>query len=1268
MVIATSLQIPLTTSTASNSNINYPGLQSTESPSIPLGEQVRFEHLTSEDGLSSDRVRLILQDSHGFIWIGTQDGLNRYDGNEFRVFKHKPEDKNSLSANFVWVILEDQEGLLWVGTFGGGLCRYNPKTERFSRYRHDSNDPHSLGGDTVYAIHQDQGGNIWVGTSGGGLNRYDPRIDGFTRYQHAPDDPQSLSHNIIWTIMEDAEGVMWIGTEGGGLNRFDPQTERFTVYRHNPDDPNSLGHDSVRAIYQDSEGVLWLGTNGGGLDRLEFDQRSGEAAKFTHFRNDQGDPSSLSHNVVADIYEDETGDLWIGTTGGGLNRFDRRTKQFTRFQANPNDPYSLSHNTVDNIFGDSTGLLWLSTIGGGVNILDLESKAFKHIYSSPGDTNTLNNNDVMGIYQDQEGVLWVGTGSGGLNKIDPQTQQVTYYQHDPAEPESISHNMVRKIMQDSLGMLWLATRNGLNRFDPMTGKVRAYLHDPDDPYSLLHNQVYTVFQAEDGAIWVGTRVGPNRLDPHTGEVTAFPQYLELDTTLGDAPLPSIDQDRTGVLWMGTAGGGLVRYDPQIKQFTQYKHNPDDPSSLADNFIWNVFIDPLDNLWIGTGAGLDRFDVETGGFVHYNEKYGLSSGAVMSILQDDLNAETGSANLWISTKKGLTRFNPESGEVRNYDYSDGLQGNDFGWSSAFKNLQGVLFFGGTNGLTVFEPHKIVDNPHIPPIVITDLQLGGESLEIDDNSILTKPIHEIDQLVLSYLDRVISFEFSALDYRAPEKNRYRYMLEGFDDGWTEVGANRRIVTYTNLDPGDYVFIVQGSNNDGIWNEQGASIAITITSPWWETIWFQGGLFLVLVAGLFGAYRWRVRSLEISRRQLETQVAERTKELATLLAVSQDVTSTLDLDPLLNLILDELKKVVDYDVATVRQLVDGNMELMAHRWLFPQAGQPSRHLPAADIPIIQEMVQSQQTILVGDHQFDPEIIGDIVLYRHDFTGEVLQASRTLMSVPLIVKDEIIGMLVLGHHQPNHWSEKENELVQAFANQAAVAIANAELFKKVEKAATIEERSRLARELHDSATQSLYSATLFSEAGKELAEQGDLESASYYLSRVGEVIHQALKDMRLLVFQLRPPILEKEGLVMALQHRLDAVEKRASMDARLISDPLPHLSDQVSQELYSITIEALNNTLKHAQADTVTIAINSDNESLDLEVGDDGRGFDVDTASNSGGMGLVNMAERAKYLDGVLTIDSSPNHGTRIQIKVPLPKPHQDPKGRRRVENDRQ
>jgi signal transduction histidine kinase/ligand-binding sensor domain-containing protein len=1196
------------------------------------------------------------------MWFGTLDGLNRYDGYEFKVYRHDAEDTHSLSADFIMSLYLDRDDFMWVGTSGGGLNRYDPATERFNHYHHDPADLNTLSSDNVTVMYQDREGILWIGTDGGGLNRFDPTTETFTRYTYNPHDPISLSHNVVWAIHEDEQGVLWVGTDGGGLNRVDRQTGRFSAYRHDPGNPDSLGGDSVMVIEDGLDGSLWLGTRSSGLDRFDL-----ETERFVHYRYDPDQPFSLGFDGVWDLYADPSGILWIGTLGGGLNRLDVQPEDgqvghFVRYEPNPSDLNSLNHSQVRKLYHDPAGLLWLATVGGGINMVDLERKPFTNYQMKAGDSNSLNSNDILEVYEDQEGVLWIGTGGGGLNRFDRQTMQYTHYIQDPNDPHSLSDNHIRTIIEDGDSVLWLATRAGLNRFDPQTEQFTVFRASPDSQSGLSNDSIWGLHLDAQGMLWIGTSGSLNRFDPLTGKSQTFQNDPQDPSSISGNAVVVIHEDQAGMLWFGTRGDGLNSYDPQTERFTQYRHNPDNLQSLSGNTVWSIHEDPGGVLWFGTSAGLDRLDPDEGQFTHYGVRDGLPGGSVMSILEDDdpptgagLDGLTGS-NLWLSTSSGLVRFDPNENILRRYDSGDGIQGNEFNWDSAFKTANGELIFGGTNGLTAFYPDQIHDSPHLPPLVFTDFQLANKPVEIGGDSKLQVSIAESDHLTLSHQDRVISIGFAALGYRAPDKSRYRYMLENFDEYWSEVGSDRRFVTYTNLDPGEYVFRVIGSNNDGVWNEQETSISITITPPWWETWWFQGVLVLLLVAGLFGAYRWRVRSHEIRSQDLETQVAEKTrqldnrvKELDTLLAVSQDVTSTLQLEPLLELILDELKKVVDYEVGSIRRSIQENMELLAYRWLLSQAGQPSQLLPISNIPIVQEMIQTQQAILVSDHQFDPGIVGDTQLYQGNLTGDVLKVSRTLMCVPMVLKDEIIGMVVLGHHQPNSWGEEVKELVQAFANQAAVAIVNAELYEKSGEAATLEERTRLARELHDSATQSLYSATLFSEAGKELAEKGDLESASYYLSRVGEVIHQALKDMRLLVFQLRRPVLETEGLLMALQHRLDAVEKRAGMDARLISDNLPFIPHHVSEELYSITIEALNNTLKHAQAEVVTITIRSGGGEVDLEVRDDGRGFDIETAPNGGGMGLANMAERAAKLGANLIIDSSSDQGTSIRVILP-------------------
>ena len=448
-----------------------------------------------------------------------------------------------------------------------------------------------------------------------------------------------------------------------------------------------------------------------------------------------------------------------------------------------------------------------------------------------------------------------------MNRFDPQKEQFTAYHPDLTKitdsPTGLLSDSVWSIHQDSEGMLWIGTSQGLNQFDPRSGQFLAYQHDPDDPHSLSGNTV-TV----------------------------------------------IHEDRAGTLWFGTLGDGLNRFDPESERFVQYRHDPADPQSLGGNTVWAIHEDSEGVLWIGTSAGLDRLEPDERQFTHYGEGVGLPGGSVMSVLEDDTPLDQGGPNLWLSTSSGLYKFDPRTETLRRYDVGDGLQGNEFAWGSAFKSASGELFFGGSNGLTAFYPDQILDSPHLPPIVLTDLQLANKPVSIGSDGILLQSIAETKHLTLSHEDRVISFELAALGYRTPQKSRYRYLLEGFDEDWTEVGSDHRFVTYTNLDPGEYVFRVTGSNSDRVWNEEGTSLKITITPPWWQTTWAYGLLLILAVAGLYGAYRWRVRSLATRSRELETLVAEKTrqvdervKELNTILTLSQDVVSTLELEPLLS-----------------------------------------------------------------------------------------------------------------------------------------------------------------------------------------------------------------------------------------------------------------------------------------------------------------------------------------------------------------------------------
>ncbi len=1343
----------------------------------PLPETTRFEHLTSEQGLSNNRVLSILKDHNGFMWFGTFDGLNRYDGYEFRIFKHEPEDANSPSANVIQVLYQDRDGTLWFGTVGGGLNRFDLKSEQFTRFRHDPDDPTSLGSDTVFAIHQDRAGNLWVGTGDGGLNRYDPETGGFVRYQNDPDNPASLSHDTVRAIAEDEDGFLWIGTDGGGLNRFDPGASdaAFEIYRHDPGNPNSLGHDAVVSILLDSRGIMWLGLWGGGVDRIERGSSAEGGLRFVHHQHNPDNPASLSDNTVFTLQEGPSGRLWVGTLGGGLDMLDPLSGRFSHSTPDANDPYSLNHSSVISIFIDETGLLWAGTSGGGVDRLDLEAKAFVHYYSTASNPDGLNSNDIMGIFEDEAGVLWIGTGSGGLNRMDRQSETVVHYTHDPDNPQSLSDNMVREIVQDDLGMLWLPGRGGLNRVDPETGQVTAYRNNPENPASLLSDNVMTVFKARDGTIWVGSWLGLNWIDPITGEIGTYGPDGARPGGLGSVTVLSIAEDQDGKLWMGTFGKGLVQFDPVTVSAVHYEHNAGDPYSLADNTLWNVFLDSAGTLWLGTSSGLDRLDHATGHFVHYSQKDGLPAAGIMSILEDEESKED--TILWLSTTKGLTRFNTTSGEMRNYDASDGLQGNDFVWSSAFRSESGEMFFGGTNGLTAFYPSQISDNANRPPIVITDFLLANESVNIGPNSPLQQAVASVENLTLAHDERVMSLGFSALDYRAPEKNRYRYFLEGFDEEWTEVGSDRRFVTYTNLDPGDYVFRVLGSNNDGVWNEEGVSLAITITPPWWQTWWFRGGVLLLLVGLVAGGYVWQRAGARRRERQLEAVVAERTQdlgervkelnclysisslaarsditfdeilqgtvallpqawkypeiacarlevngqeyrtencqdsdwrqsadimvhgkragevevrylesrpeadegpfiseerlllnavaerlgriieriqaertlqrrhsELSTILTVSREITGTLDLDALLELILTEAEQVITYDGAGILTLGKETLDFRYYRGIDQEANLLNVHIPIMTFPPFRELVLNGEPFIYDDLHDDPELAAQF----WEATGFSIRAlfgdCHSWLGVPLMAGGRVIGLLAFIHLQPGYYRVKTQELAQVFANQAAIAMENARLYQESRKAAVLEERTRLAGELHDSVTQTLYTSSLIAETLPDVWQRHP-EEALRTLGDLRDLTQGALAEMRTLLLELRPGALAGLKLSELLHQLTAAMSARTDLPITTTVSGERSLPEDAKIALYRIAQEALNNISKHARASQAWVSLQSDANAATLRIRDNGRGFDPGAVSPHQ-MGLSIMRERAEAIGAALTVDSQPEQGTEVVV----------------------
>ena len=810
-------------------------------------EDIRFEELSLEEGLSQTIVECIAQDQRGFMWFGTEDGLNRYDGYTFTVLRHDPENPNSLVYNHILSLLVDRDGYIWVGTFDSGLDRFDPYSEQFTHYRSDPDDPASLSNDHVISILEDSRGGLWVGTMQG-LNLLDRETGAFTRYLNDPDDPGSISHNTARVIYEDRSGTLWIGTEGGGLNRFDRENERFTRYTSNRRDSSGISHDHIRSIYEDRSGTLWIGTVGGGLNALDRDR-----SDFTIYRHDDDDPSSLGHDQVYAIHEDQTGNLWIGTNGGGLSKFDRKTGTFMTYLNDPSDPSSLSYNEIYDIFEDHSGVIWLGTYGGGVNKFDSKRKKFELFRPRPGDPNSLSQPIVWTIYEEEEtGVLWIGTHGGGLNRLDRKRNKWTHYRHDPDDPGSLTADIVRVVFEDSRGTLWIATHGGgLCILDRSTGRFSSFLYDPDDPSSISSDQLRSVYEDRSGTLWFGTNGGGlNRFDRASGTFTRYQHDANDPASLSNDYVRVMYEDRDGDFWIGTQGGGLERMDRETGEFTHFTNDPADSTSISSDYVFSILEDDAGKFWIGTwGGGLNRFDKSAGIFSHYTVEDGLASNSVYGGLMDE------QGNIWISTNNGISRFTPRTEAFKNYTVDDGLQGNEFNGNAFYKSSSGEMFFGGTYGLTAFYPHEIKDNPHIPPVVITSFSKFNKQVKFD------KPLSDIDELVLSHKDYVFSFEFAALDYSAPSKNQYVYMMKGLDDDWVTTTSDKRFAYYTTLPSGRYEFMVRGSNNDGLWNEEGTSIKIRINPPFHQTWWFRAIVFLAAVILIRIWYRRRMRNTRIT-----------------------------------------------------------------------------------------------------------------------------------------------------------------------------------------------------------------------------------------------------------------------------------------------------------------------------------------------------------------------------------------------------------------------
>lgn len=829
-------------------------------------QDMRFVTLSAAGGPLNSDIRGVAQDNQGFVWIATDDGLFQYDGYTLRPYLHDPANRNSISSDNLLSLFKDRSGILWIGTAFDGLDRLDSVRGVFTHYRHRPGVVTSLINDTPTCIYQDRGGTLWFGTNGG-LERYDPSRGTFFHYTHNPSDPQSLTGNLITIVYEDSHGNFWVGTTQG-LNKFDRATGRFERFVHDPKNPSSLGHDYVSSVLEDRSGMLWVSSPfGEGLS--SFDPRTQEFSRYSFHQEPPGD-EVLSG--IGSIHEGMDGILWLGTERDGLLKLDAERKHFTRYVNNPADPFSPCGNNVDKLFEDAEGIFWL---GGHTCLSRFMSKlsGFVSYRREPNQFQDLRDNEIWSVRGDSRGLLWVGARTG-LESLDLKTGKFTLYRHEARDSHSISDGPVSAIREDRSGKFWVATwGGGLNRFDPATGRFLTYRHDPGNPQSLSGNIINCLLLDREGSLWIGVHgYGIDRLDPGERQFKHYQPEAGDPNSLSGNNVRALFEDHAGNIWVGTIGGGLDRFDRATEKFTVYRHDPRDPSTLSSDAVDAVYEDRRGALWIGTRVGLNRLE-PSGAFTKFTIKDGLPDSYVEAIV------EGRNGDLWLGTHNGLSRFSPQSRRFQNFSTSDGLAAtrlDPYGMEGSTELSDGEMVFGSTDGVSGFYPDRLSPNLYVPPVVVTDFLLFNKPVGTDKNSPIRQPIWATSALTLNHDQSIFTLEFAALSYEAPERNRYRYRLEGLETDWNEVDSSRRSATYTNLAAGHYTFLVQGSNNDLRWNNTGVHLAITVLPPWWATWWSRSVAFVIIAGAVLAAYWWRVRSLHLAAHRLELQVAERTHEL--------------------------------------------------------------------------------------------------------------------------------------------------------------------------------------------------------------------------------------------------------------------------------------------------------------------------------------------------------------------------------------------------------
>ena len=1191
----------------------------------PLNNSLRFEQLSLEDGLSQSVVTSVLQDQFGFLWIGTQDGLNRYDGSTFTIYRSAPNDPNAIKDRWISSLYEDEDGYIWIGTYFGGLNRYDPYNGLFTHYLHDAENPNSIASNRVNTILEDSQGNLWVGT-GNGLDLLDRSTGEFTHFRNTSDLPESISGNNITVLFEDSRGVLWIGTTQGGLNRYNRQTSTFNSFRFSPWD--SIGHNKINAIEEETPKKLWVATDQG---VLLFDT---ENNTFVRYQHEIWSVASLTDNAVTSLYKDKFGTLWVGTENG-LDLFQPETRNFVHYKHSSNNPTSLSNNRINTIYEDQAGMMWFGTFGGGLNSYNSHQRQFVYYRHEENNSNSLSSNLISSIFAEQDGTIWIGTDDAGVNRFDPVLHRFTQYQHGENIPSSLPSNEINAILVDHANTLWVGTEEGLSRLD--NGDDYGFFHylpEEGNPNSLLSKNISALYEDSKNTLWIGTDNGLTQFNPATGAFTHH-RASELNPyAISDNVITSIYEDHAGYLWIGTYFGGVNRYNPKTNRFIHFRHDPEKADSLTHNLIMAVVEDSQQRLWIATGGGLNLFQPETDSFTHYLEKDGLPNDFIYGILEDD------SGDLWLSTNFGLSRFNPDENTFRNYTAGDGLQSNEFSMNAYAKDNAGNMYFGGINGINTFHPADVSDNTYLPPVVLTDFQLDEETLSNQPQPYL------MEEIMLTWPQNDFSFEFSSLSYAQPAHNQQAYMLENFDDDWNYIGT-RRSGRYTNLPGGSYILHTKGANSDGVWNEKGQSIRITVVPPFWQRTLFRVlAAFLVIGFGV-AVYALRIKNVQAKNQNLEKLVDERTsslqkrtEELEALYSGNEKIVRAMTLEHIFKALIEVAVNTLHADRSAVFGWDAHRENLVPH---ISHGFSPNTLDVLAFSKgegLVGQVLNTGQTLVVSELDISS-------LKPKTRSAVIAENIHSLIHIPIKVEGQIEGVFNVCFTKPNAVTEDTIRLYKMLVQRAELSLENMRLFEKTKEVAVIEERNRVARELHDSAKQKAFAALAQLGAVNGILDH-NIPNARTHLLEAENLVHDVLQELTFLIQEMYPLALKEKGLVNVLDDYVFEWKNRNDINANLHITNATPMTLEAEQAVYRMIQEVLSNIARHSKAEQVNISLRFDETALSVTIEDDGQGFD--NAQKPNGLGLRTIIERAEQVGGQAAIRSQIGQGTTVQIEIPF------------------